>query len=79
MSTVGLAMLFDRSGGKMTSEMRDMIANGQDVSNNGHHLLAEIRSRWDIWDLKDKIQGDDMLEYDSFYNGFMAPYFSCYR
>ena len=24
-------------------------------------------------------QKDDMLEFDSFYNGFMAPYFSCYR
>ena len=26
----------------------------------------------------DNIQ-DGMLEYDSFYNGFMAPYFGCYR
>ena len=34
---------------------------------------------WDTWDVRDKVQGDDMLEYDSFYNGFMAPYFSCYR
>ena len=33
---------------------------------------------WDTWDVRDKVQGDDMLEYDSFYNGFMAPYFSYY-
>ena len=24
-------------------------------------------------------QGDDCLEFDSFYNGFMAPFFGCFR
>jgi hypothetical protein len=42
-------------------------------------IIAEIRERWDTWDLKDKVQGDNMLQFDSFYNGFMAPYFACYR
>ena len=33
---------------------------------------------WDEWDLRDGTK-DDMLEFDAFYNGFMAPYFGCYR
>ena len=30
-------------------------------------------------DLKDEVQGDECLEFDSFYNGFMSPYFGCFR
>ena len=41
-------------------------------------LLAEIREMWDEWDLRDGTK-DDMLEFDAFYNGFMGPYFGCYR
>ena len=33
---------------------------------------------WDEWDLRDG-EKDDILEFDAFYNGFMAPYFGCYR
>ncbi|VDI63154.1 Hypothetical predicted protein [Mytilus galloprovincialis] len=79
MSTVGLAMLFDRAGGAITVTMRDAISKEEIVRPHAQNMIAEIRRRWDDWDLKDKVQGDDMLEYDSFYNGFMAPYFSCYR
>ena len=48
-------------------------------SSHAQNLIQEVREMWDTWDVRDKVQGDDMLEYDSFYNGFMAPYFSCYR
>lgn len=41
-------------------------------------LISEIRAMWDEWDLRDG-QKDDILEFDAFYNGFMAPYFGCYR
>lgn len=33
---------------------------------------------WDEWDLRDG-EKDNFLEFDAFYNGFMAPYFGCYR
>ncbi|VDI59828.1 Hypothetical predicted protein [Mytilus galloprovincialis] len=79
MSKCGLAVLFDRSGGKLTDEIRDEIANDPMKTPHGQNLLKEIRERWDEWDLKDKVQGDNLLDYDSFYNGFMAPYFACYR
>jgi Ca2+-binding EF-hand superfamily protein len=79
MSKVGLAVLFDRSGGKLTGEMSDAIAADKPKRIHINELLAEIRKMWDEWDLSDEVQGDDKLEFDSFYNGFMAPYFGCYR
>ena len=33
---------------------------------------------WDEWDLRDGTI-DDELDFFAFYNGFMAPYFGCYR
>ena len=42
------------------------------------NLIKEIREMWDEWDLRDG-ERDDILEFDAFYNGFMAPYFGCYR
>ncbi|XP_071806481.1 uncharacterized protein [Asterias amurensis] len=79
MSVVGVSVLFDRSGGKITETMRDAIEQMELNSNHAETLIKDIRGTWDIWDMKDEVQGDDMLEFDSFYNGFMAPYFSCYR
>lgn len=79
MSLVGLAMLFDRSGGTITSAMRDAIAVKNILQPHAQTLLAEVHRRWDLWDCKDEVQGDEMLQYDSFYNGFMTPYFSSYR
>jgi hypothetical protein len=52
--------------------MRDIIANDQIEKPHAKRIIADIRERWDTWDLKDEVQGDDMLEFDSFYNGFMA-------
>ena len=42
-------------------------------------LIDEIRKQWDEWDLNDNNKIDDMLDFNAFYNGFMAPYFGCYR
>ncbi len=79
MSLVGLALLFDRAGGALTEVMRDAINKMELNSPHAENLLSDIKATWDTWDLKDEVQNDDMLEYDSFYNGFMAPYFACYR
>ena len=40
--------------------------------------IEEIRKVWDEWDLQDGVL-DDELDFISFYNGFMRPYFGCYR
>ena len=79
MSKAGLAILFDRAGGSLTEQMRDEVAAVELRSSHAQNLIQEVREMWDTWDVRDKVQGDDMLEYDSFYNRFMAPYFSCYR
>ena len=79
MSAVGLAILFDRSGGQLTPAMSDVIAQDEPEKGHAQHLIVEIRKMWDEWDLREENQQDDALEFDSFYNGFLAPYFSCYR
>ena len=81
MSKVGLALLFDRAGGSLTETMRDII-HEDEVKDHLHKiLLQEVREMWDTWDLQEPAehQGDDCLEFDSFYNGFMAPFFGCFR
>ena len=79
MSQVGIALLFDRAGGKLTERISEVIAK-LGVSMPHHEtLIAAIRKEWDFWDQRDEKQGDDCLQYDSFYHGFMAPYFGCYR
>lgn len=81
MSHVGLALLMDKAGGKINSYMRDIIAQRDLNSAFGRQLIKEARDKWDaLDDLEDEEnQNDEMLEFDSFYNGFMAPFFSCYR
>jgi len=78
MSAVGLAVLFDRSGGKLTEQMSEAIAKAEPKSLRIKELIEEIRAMWDEWDLSDGVK-DDILDFDAFYNGFMAPYFGCYR
>ncbi|XP_028397816.1 uncharacterized protein LOC114521550 [Dendronephthya gigantea] len=78
MSKVGLAILFDRSGGKLTKAMVKAIEDEKPKTLHGQNLIAEIRESWDEWDIRDG-EKDDQLEFNAFYNGFMAPYFGCYR
>ena len=79
MSKAGLALLFDRSGGKITAKMRDEIEKVGVSQPRIKQLIDDVRVIWDTWDLRDDVQGDDMLQFDSFYNGFMSPYFGCFR
>ena len=79
MSAVGLALLFDRSGGRLTAKMSEVIAQEEPKKVHAQELIAEIRAMWDEWDLRDDGKRDDKLEFDAFYNGFMGPYFGCYR
>ena len=81
MSKMGLAVLFDRSGGAITDVMRDIIDKVEVQQLRHQQLLQEVRAMWDTWDLREavELQGDECLEFDSFYNGFMAPYFGCFR
>lgn len=78
MSAVGIALLFDRSGGSLTEKMSDAIAAEEPKRVHAQQLIDEIRAMWDEWDLRDG-EKDDKLEFDAFYNGFLAPYFGCYR
>ena len=58
-----------------------MDAAENEVDKDFYHkqLIDEVHHLWGKWDLRDKEAGDDRLQFDSFYHGFMAPYFGCYR
>ena len=79
MSGVGAAILFDRAGGKLTSKMSEIIDKAEVNDLHAQDLLKQVRKIWDEWDVLEEVSGDDCLQFDSFYNGFMAPYFGCYR
>ena len=79
MSEAGLAILFDRAGGKLTDQMRSIVM-AVEISANAHkNLIKKVRKIWDAWDLTEEESGDDCLEFYSFYSGFMAPYFGNYE
>merc|ERR1739838_794018 len=75
---VGLAMLFDQAGGQMTADMAKIVAEGIRNSKYIESLIKEIKKEWDRWDNRDG-RIDNKLCFQDFYNGFMAPYFGCYR
>ena len=79
MSRVDLAMLFDRAGGSLTEAIRDEFEKVELKKPHHQSLIEEVRKRWDAWDLKEEEEGDDCWEFDSFYDGFLGPYFGCYR
>jgi len=77
-SMVGLCMLFDQAGGNMTEDMAMKVEEGTKNSKYIESLIEEIKKEWDYWDNSDGLC-DDKLSFQDFYNGFMAPYFGCYR
>ena len=78
-SPMGIAILFDRAGGKLTEHMSEVIAKTKLKDPQHKIFIQEIRELWDFWDYSERKRGDDRLQFDSFYHGFMAPYFGCYR
>lgn len=79
MSEMGLAVLYDRAGGAITAKMRDIIAEVQVHDQSHQDILKNVRKIWNIWDDQEASQDDNCLEFDSFYSGFMAPYFGSFR
>ncbi|CAH1783766.1 unnamed protein product [Owenia fusiformis] len=79
MSKFGIAVLFDRAGGSLTESMRNKITSGNETGPHAQFLIGEIRKVWDELDSREEGVGDNMLQFDSFYHGFMAQYFSSYR
>ena len=79
-SPCGLAILFDRAGGKLTEAMADLISKMKLDEVHHDDLICEIKKAWCDYDNDEsgKERGDDWLRFDSFYHGFMQPYFGCY-
>ena len=79
MSAAGVAVLFDRSGGKLTAKMADVIDKVEIKNEHAHQLINEVRKVWDEWDIEEDKEIDDCLKFQPFYNGIMAPYFGCLK
>ncbi|PFX13186.1 hypothetical protein AWC38_SpisGene22754 [Stylophora pistillata] len=77
-SAAGLTVLFDTSGGKVTTEMEEYCQKADSDSKHAKNLFKEVRQIWDEWDIEDDKQNDDQLMFCTFYNGFMAPHFGCF-
>lgn len=78
-SAMGIAILFDRSGGSLTQQMADAIAKVKLHSVHQQELIDEIKAEWDNWDMRESSKRDNRLAFDSFYHGFLQPYFGCFR
>ena len=78
MSPVGLALLFDRAGGHLDTKMREVIDKWEITCPQWKLLMSQLRSKWDELDVSEELenQGDDALEFSTFYRGFLQPYFS---
>ena len=83
MSRYGIMMLFSRAGGQPTEEMVKEIHEVETKNAAHRELIKEVRFLWDDWNSDDtesqKPPGGDSMEFDLFYDSFMAPYFGCYR
>nr|QPL12219.1 ilborin D [Halisarca dujardinii] len=81
MSEAGIALLFNRSGGKRTERMNKVIVSAENAAPHHEAIITDIRKLWDEYDYHEKSlkKGDDCLQFDSFYHGFMAPYVGCYQ
>ena len=78
MSESGLIMLFDRAGGKLTKKMRDVVAKVEVNSQHAKNLIADMHTTLATSNLQNDVKSD-CLQFDTFYNGFMAPYFGCFQ
>ncbi|KAL5271381.1 hypothetical protein ACHWQZ_G001877 [Mnemiopsis leidyi] len=77
-SKSGLAMLFDQSGGHVTAKIAEIINATAENKPHIDFLIEEVKKLWKMYDEADGT-ADDTLTFENFYNGFMAPYFGCYR
>ena len=77
MSESGLLLLFDRAGGKLTEKMGDVVVKVEVNSQHAKNLIADMHTTSDTSNLQNDVKSD-CLQFDTFYKGFMAPYFGCF-
>ena len=63
---VGLAMLFDQAGGKMTHTMAEAVEKNQVTQPYVDHFIGEVKTEWDLWDSRDG-EVDNHITFNNFY------------
>ena len=78
MSPVGLALLFDRAGGHLNANMRNVIDSWEISTPHWEVLRSQLRNIWDELDSSEEPsqQGDDALEFETFFERFLKPYYT---
>ena len=79
MSLANITVLFSRSGGHMTKTMAEIIGKEDVGSEHLKGLIAKVRDIWNEMTLKEGNHKENQMEFQSFYNGFMTPYFDCFK
>ena len=76
MSPVGLALLFDRCGGRLNVKMKNIIDRWDMSTPHWEVLRSQLRIIWDELDKSEKPsqQDDDALEFETFFGRFLKPY-----
>ena len=77
MSPVGSALLFNRCGGHLNVTMRDVIDNWKVNTSHWKELRSQLRGIWNELDgsKESNQQGDDAVEFETFFNRFLQPYY----
>ena len=86
-SQYGLAMLFNRAGGKITEEMQEILNKIESNNQLHNHIKTDIKTIWDNLAITkgegSNIVADDsensVLSFDRFYRGFMQPFFDSFH
>jgi len=73
-SSVGLALLFEQSGGRMTKEMVDVVEQHTECTHYINELIDEVKVMWDEFD----VHHTEKMSFRNFYDRFMGRYFGCY-
>ena len=77
MSPVGLALLFDRSGGHLNKKMRDVINKWEVNTPQWKLLSSQLRVIWEalLSESNEADQEDDAVGFETFFKRFLAPYY----
>lgn len=75
MSETGIALLFNRAGGKLTKSMRKVIEKSQLNGAQADSLVDEVKRIWIEWGSEEITPQKQQLSFNSFFYGMMEPYF----
>eukprot|EP00117_Sycon_ciliatum_P029517 scpid51146/ scgid23484/ len=78
MTEVGLALLFDRAGGKLTKNFSRRIAKLEVTDKWQRHLIMEMKRIWDATGGLENYRGGSRMPFETFYKAFLSRFFNSF-